>query len=316
MRIVFFGTPQFSVPALDACTRVGEVVGVVTRPDKPSGRGMQLKPPPVKQRAQELGIPVLQPKGVRKPEFLDQLRDWSPDVAVVIAYGRILPASVLELPMHGCINVHASLLPRWRGAAPIQWAIAHGDAETGVCLMHMDEGLDTGPVYTRKATPITSEDTGESLTERLSQLSATLLDQELQSCLDGTHKAQPQNHDLATLAPILTREHGHIRWNRLAESLPHLIRAMHPWPGTFTVWGNKRIKIFAGSAVGSPLGKETSQSDHPAPGTVLSVGPEGVTVQCADGKFLITDLQLEGKRRMGAQEAAPGLRSMIGNQLI
>ena len=304
-RIVFMGTPDFAVPLAQVCAEVGELVAVVTQPDKPKGRGNALAAPPVKVWAEARGVPVWQPQKVKTGEFEAQLRAAEPDVAVVAAYGRILPKGVLEAPRLGCVNVHASLLPKLRGAAPIQWAIANGESETGVCLMQMDEGLDTGPVLARRAIPIAPEETGGSLFEKLSRLGCELVRTELPRFLRGELVATPQDHAQHTLAPIIDKQDGALDFTRPAVELARRVRAFDPWPGTFTRLEGKLLKVLQAHPV----------DGRGAPGEVIRAGAEGLVVACGEGALAIDTLQLEGRKRMGAAEFLAGRRLEPGGKL-
>jgi methionyl-tRNA formyltransferase len=291
-RIVFMGTPAFAVPSLEACLEVGEVVAVVTQPDKPKGRGQEVQPPPVKVRALEAGLPVLQPPKIRGTPFADELRALRPDVCVVTAYGKILPRDVLEVAPQGCVNVHGSLLPRFRGAAPIQRAIAAGDAETGVCLMQMDEGMDTGAVLAVRRLPIGPADTSASLHDALSVLGGRLLREELPRYLAGALHPVPQPSEGAVMAPMIEKEEGRLDFTRSAAELERRLRAFTPWPGAFTTLEGQLLKVHA-VEVGAGKG---------APGTLLRAEPSALEVACGEGSLLLRELQPEGKRRMGAAE--------------
>lgn len=293
MRAIFFGTPELAVPSLDALVGIADVVRVICQPDRPAGRGMKLRPPPVKERALELGIPVEQPTKVKTPDFAASLRALEADVALVIAYGRILPKAVLEAPRAGCVNVHASLLPRWRGAGPIQWAIASGDAETGVCLMQMDEGMDTGPVIACERTPIDPDETAAQLGARLAQMGADLVRAKLADFVEGRITPVPQDSAAATLAPMLTKEDGRIDWSAPARRVHDRVRGMSPWPGAFTELGTERVKVHA-TAVRSEAGVAAP------PGTIVRADAEGIEVACGEGVIAILELQLEGKKRLSA----------------
>ncbi|MEZ4336785.1 MAG: methionyl-tRNA formyltransferase [Sandaracinaceae bacterium] len=291
MRAIFFGTPQLAVPSLDALVSIAEVPLVVCQPDRPAGRGLKLRPPPVKERALELGIEVVQPTKLKAPELAASLRALEADVAVVIAYGRILPRAVLDAPRRGCVNIHASLLPRWRGAGPIQWAIVHGDAETGVCLMQMDEGLDTGPVIACARTPIDPDETAGVLGPRLAQLGADLLAKELGRWVDGAIEPVPQDHDAATLAPLLSKEDGRIDWSASARAVHDRVRGLSPWPGAFTSLGDVRLMIH----------RTTVADGAGAPGEVLDASGDAIVVACGEGAVAIRELQLAGKKRLEAR---------------
>lgn len=285
-RIVFMGSPDFAVPVLEALVTRFPVVGVVTQPDRPSGRGNRLTPPPVKVRAQELGLPVFQPPRVSRPEAVEQLKAWAPDLIVVAAYGQILKPRVLQLPRYGCLNVHASLLPRWRGASPVAYAIWEGDKETGVTIMLMDEGLDTGPILTQRKEPIHPDDTAATLGARLAHLGAELLVETLPGYLKGDIRPQPQDDRLATYAPLLKREHGRLDFAQTAERLARQVRAFDPWPGTFTFWKGKRLKVLQAQA---------RDLSSPGPGIPLVV--EGYpAVGTEQGVLVLTRVQLEGRR--------------------
>jgi len=311
-RAIFFGTPDFAVPCLDALATVADVVLVVTQPDRPRGRGLELAPPPVKVRAEALGVSVVQPLKVRTPEFAASLRALDADIAVVVAYGRILPRAVLEAPRLGCVNVHASLLPRWRGAAPIQWAVARGDAETGVCLMQMDEGLDTGPVLARRATPIGPDETAGELAPRLAALGAELLREELPHHLAGALVPAPQDDAHHTLAPILEKAHGAIDWSASAQAVHDLVRGMSPWPGAFTrTPAGLTLKVHA-TRVAAPVREHVGA----APGTVLSADRAGgLVVACGSGALALVEVQPEGKRRMSAVDYLAGRPLACGDVL-
>ena len=314
-RVIFFGTPELAVPCLRAVCEVAEVVLVITQPDRPKGRGMELAAPPVKLEALARGIEVLQPVAVRKPEFAERLRALEADLAVVVAYGRILPLPVLSAPRLGCVNVHASLLPKLRGAAPIQWAIIRGEPRTGVCLMQMDEGMDTGPVLACEALDIGATETAGELGGRLSQLGAELLRRELPRFLRGELVAQPQDHAAATLAPLMTKDTGRMDFTRSATELDALVRGTHPWPGAFTfVLASRhgqgaqdaqrlqRIKLHRTHVL-------TTSGQHGAPGAVVRRDRHGIEIACGQGVLVVDELQPEGKRRMDAEQFCAGLRS-------
>ncbi|MBJ6761024.1 methionyl-tRNA formyltransferase [Myxococcaceae bacterium JPH2] len=303
-RIIFMGTPEFAVASLEACFELGDVVAVVTQPDKPKGRGNAVTAPPVKELALARGVPVLQPTKLRTPPFVETLRPYAPDICVVTAYGRILPKDVLELPTRGCVNVHASLLPRFRGAAPIQWAVAHGDAETGVALMVMDEGLDTGPVLAVKRQPIAPDETSATLHTKLSRLGGDLLRESLPAYLRGELKPVPQPSEGMVLAPLIEKEEGKLDFTRPAVVLERRLRAFTPWPGAFTTLGGKVLKVHR-VKVGAGQG---------APGTVLAAGPGGVEVATSEGSLVLLELQLEGKRAMSAADFLSGHKLAPGTQ--
>ncbi|HWV38391.1 MAG TPA: methionyl-tRNA formyltransferase, partial [Vulgatibacter sp.] len=270
-RSVFFGTPDFAVPIVEATAEVTELVAVVTQPDRPKGRGRELAEPPVKTWAKARGIPVFQPAKLRDSVLAAQLRELAPDVAVVAAYGRILPKELLDLPRLGCVNVHGSILPKYRGAAPIQWAVANDEPETGVTLMRMDEGLDTGDVLAVRKVPIGPEDTGGSMHDVLARLGGEIVREELPTFLAGELEAVPQDHEQATLAPILSKEQGRLDFSQPARLLAARVRGFHPWPGAFTYLsaGEKELlKVHA--AAPAPRPPSTAGA---SPGEVISLQP-------------------------------------------
>lgn len=299
MRAIFFGTPELAVPSLEAVARVARVVRVICQPDRPAGRGMKLRPPPVKARALALGLEVEQPTKVRTPDFAASLRALEADVAVVIAYGRILPRAVLDAPRRGCVNVHASLLPRWRGAGPIQWAIASGDRETGVCLMQMDEGMDTGPVIACERTPIDPDETSAELGARLARMGAELLEARLPAWVEGAIEAAPQPAEGVTMARMLTKEDGRIDWSAPARAVHDRVRAMSPWPVAHATFGGARVMVHRTSV-------RAEEGGIAPPGTVVRADPSGVEVACGTGSVAVLELQLEGKRRLSAAEHLAG----------
>lgn len=309
-RSVFFGTPDFAVPIAEATAEVTELVAVITQPDRAKGRGRNVVPPPVKQWAEARGIPVWQPTTLRDGTLEAKLREVAPEVAVVAAYGRILPKAILDLPPFGCVNVHASLLPKFRGAAPIQWAVALGEAETGVTLMQMDEGLDTGDMLAKRAIPIGPEDTGGSLHDALAKLGADLVREELPRLLAGELRPEPQDDEKATLAPILRKEDGRIDFSLSAEAIGHRVRGFDPWPGTFTRLPNgNTLKVLRTRTHRLP-----EEHASAAPGTVVSLRP--LLVAAGEGTALeLVEVQPEGRRRMGAEDFVAGRRVALGDRL-
>lgn len=295
------------MPCLEALNDISEVAAVISQPDRPAGRGLSLRPPAVKVRALELGLDVWQPTKVRTEEFVEGLRALDADVAVVVAYGRILPKPVLDAPRAGCVNVHASLLPRWRGAAPIQWSIVHGDTETGVTLMQMDEGMDTGAVLATAATPIERGDDAATLSARLSEMGAELLRTELPRYVDGELTPHPQDDSLATMAPLLSKAHGRINWSQSAEAVHNQIRGMNPWPGAHTRLDGRHIKVHR--ALPSTLDPEGAE-----PGQVTVLDPEGILVACAGGTLEIQELQESGRKRVDARAFISGRRIALGDR--
>ncbi|MBS3783383.1 MAG: methionyl-tRNA formyltransferase [Anaerolineae bacterium] len=306
-RIVFMGTPRFAVPTLEALTDAHHVVGVVTQPDRPAGRGRELRRSPVKEAALEHDLPLFQPRTIRTPEALAQLAEWSSDVIVVAAFGQILSQEVLELPPYGCLNVHASLLPRWRGAAPVAAAILAGDEVTGVTIMKMDAGLDTGPVLAQREEPIRPDDTRATLTERLSYVGAELLAETLPSYLAGKLRPRPQADEQATLADQLRKGDGRLDWSRKAVELDRKVRAFTPWPGTFTFWRDRRLKVLRVSPLPDWAGDA-------APGTVVEVD-EGAAVATSEGALRLEEVQLAGKRAMSMSPFLRGRREFVGSRL-
>lgn len=307
-RAVFFGTPQFAVPCLDALTEIAEVVAVVCQPDKPKGRGLELAAPPVKERALELGLTVVQPTKLRTGEFAQWLRDQKADVALVVAYGRILPKDVLEAPRLGCVNVHASLLPKLRGAAPITWAVVRGEPESGITLMKMDEGMDTGDMLEQFPTPISDDETAGELSERLSALGALATRKGLPVYVAGGYTPRPQDHAKATLAPILKKEDGLIDFGKPARAVHDHVRGMTPWPGAFTRSRGKVLKVHATRVTDVPAGEA-------APGTVVLADKTRVIVACGERGVELTRVQLEGKKAIGAGEWFVGRGVAEGDRL-
>ena len=301
------GTPEFAVPTLEALDDAQDIVGVVTQPDRPRGRGRKLRPSPVKRVALERELPLFQPKTLRKPDSVAQLASWEPDVIVVAAFGQILTIEVLDLPPHGSINVHASLLPRWRGAAPVAAAIMAGDEITGVTIMRMDEGLDTGPILTQREEPILPHDTRASLSERLSTIGAELLIETLPSYLAGDIEPRPQDPERASYANQLRKAEGRLDWSRPAVELERKIRALTPWPGTFTTLNGKRFKVLDGSVM-------PEWSGEAPPGTIVAVDG-GVAVATGEGALRLEKVQLAGKRPMEIQAFLCGHRECVDARL-
>ncbi|WP_437766400.1 methionyl-tRNA formyltransferase [Sorangium sp. So ce281] len=306
MRALFFGTPAIAVPSLEALASIADVVGVVCQPDRPAGRGLELKAPPVKVKALELGVPVLQPEKVRTPEFAAWVAGAGADVALVIAYGRILPKAVLEAPRRGCMNLHASILPRYRGAAPITWAIVGGETETGISLMQMDEGMDTGPVYAVRRTPIGPDTTADELAIDLGALAARVVREDLRRAVDGELALTPQDHEAATHAALLKKEDGRIRWERSARQIHDHIRGMTSWPGAFTTIDGKALKVLA-----ARVESEADQAGAP-PGTVVMAGRSVVIVACGAGAIQIVRAQAEGRKPLAAADLVAGRTLQTG----
>jgi methionyl-tRNA formyltransferase len=306
MRSIFMGSPEFALPALAALAGLSEVAGVVTQPDRPAGRGRTLVPPPVKVLAQKLGLAVIQPERMRSPEAMDRLRSWKPDVIVVAAFGKILRPEVLSLPPLGCLNLHASLLPRHRGAAPIPAAILSGDTETGITLMKMDEGLDTGPILAQKKIPVLPGDNTESLGRSLAALAAETLQTFFPVYIREELGAVPQDGSNATYAPQLKKEDGRLDFSQSSEMLSRKVRAFHPWPGTFVLWKGQPLKILEIEPV--------SSRDAQGPGTVLEY-ERFPAIRTADGIIVLRKIQPAGKRQMPGDGFLRGARDFIGQIL-
>ena len=306
-RIVFFGTPHFAVPSLAALIEgADEVVGLVCQADRPAGRGQKMQAPPTKELALEHGIPVAQPRTLRGGDFSEQLATWKPDLIIVAAYGRILPTAILTLPQHGCINVHASLLPKYRGAAPIQWAIACGEQVTGITIMQMNEEMDAGDILLVRETPIGAAETGGELSERLANLGATALQQALESLAAENLEPSPQDHANATFAPKIKKADGLIDWTSPALDIANRCRAFNPWPSIYTRHAGKLLKIHRA---------EARMADHTmAPGVVISCG-ETIDIATGQGTLAIRELQAEGRKRLQARDFSRGGALQVGTRL-
>ena len=299
-RIVFMGSPDFALPTLKALHKNFNVVGVVTQPDRPSGRGRNLMPPDVKRLAVALDLPFIQPKILKEEKAFTQLQAWAPDVIVVAAFGQILRENVLNLPTHGCINVHASLLPRWRGAAPVQAAILHDDV-TGVTIMKMDKGLDTGPILSQRAIPITENITAGELFDQLAQMGANLLVETLPKVINGEIQPQPQDDEKATYAPRLRKEDGELDFSNPASFLARMVRAYHPWPGAYNFFDDTRLKIYQAHAV------ESIKAD---PGDPL-VYEEKPAWGTGEGILVLDQVQAAGKSRMSGEDFLRGAKDWL-----
>ena len=298
IRVVFMGSPEFALPSLQRLSEHYPIVGVVTQPDRPAGRGRVLTPPPIKTLAKGLGIPTIQPEKLREPAAFDLLQAWQPDLIVVTAFGQILRQNVLNLPRFGCINVHASLLPRWRGAAPIQAAILHGDEQTGVTIMKMDAGMDTGPILVQQVEDILPGDTAGSLAERLAVRGAELLVETLPGYLSGEILPVPQENDLASKASLIHKEDGQLDFTQPAEALARQVRAFQPWPGTFFPWMGGMLKVHqahAGENSGLEPGQNLVIDDFPA-------------VACTSGSLVLDIVQPPGKKPMSGDIFLRGAR--------
>lgn len=304
------GTPEFAVPSLKALVEAGfNIVSVATQPERPRGRGLKVKPSPVKQAALEHGLDVIEPEKLRDRKFIGSLEALAPDVIVVVAYGKILPREMLEVPGLGCVNLHASILPRYRGAAPINWAIIKGEKKTGVTTMLMDEGMDTGPVLLTEEVTIGGAETAGELFEKLAEVGAALLVKTIGLLEDKKIKPVAQDEASATYAPMLKKSDGRIDWEKGAGEIGNLVRGLYPWPGVHTCWKGKLLKIHGGRALtGTEAATPPAPPDAQRPGTVVETSAEGIRVKCGSGIFEITELQMEGKRRMSAGDFLKGYK--------
>lgn len=301
------GSPAFAVPTLEALTRAHQVIGVITQPDRPAGRGSRLRPPEVKVAAERLGLPVYQPQGLRGSGALSPLEAWRPEIIVVAAFGQILSRELLALPALGCLNIHPSLLPRWRGASPISAAILAGDAVTGVTVMRMDEGVDSGPLLAQRQEPIRADDTTGSLGERLAHRGADLLLEVLPAYLSGALQPWPQPEEGVTFCRPLRKEGGRLDWSQMAVELERRVRAVTPWPGAFTFWRGQRLNVVRAAV------EEGWQGNVP-PGTVVPV-PGGVAVSTSEGALRLLELQLAGRRVLPWADFVRGQPGFVGSVL-
>ncbi len=308
MRVALFGSPTFALPVLDALLSRHEVVLVVAQPDKPAGRGNKLTAPPVAARARELGVRLEQPPRLKHNEdFLELIRKLDLDIAITAAYGKILPQTLLDIPKHGFLNVHASLLPKYRGAAPIQWALINGETETGVSIMQTEAGLDTGPVRLVRKLDIDPDDTSLTLFDKLSVLGAEALTDALDKLERGELRSRPQNDTQATHAPMLAKYDGRIRWNESAAQIYDRYRGVFAWPGSSTAYNGKTLKVAQLSPV-----KTSTKTSGGAPGEIIALAPEGITVACAKGAVLLRTVQPAGKPKMPAYDWANGYGVRVG----
>lgn len=307
LNIVFMGTPEFAVPSLDMLIAEGyNVVGVVTQPDKPQGRKKVLTPTPVKAAAERHGLPVFQPVKLRDPESVARLAEWKPDLIVTAAFGQILPKAVLDMPVRGCVNVHGSLLPKYRGGAPIQRSIINGESVTGVTLMYMAEGLDTGDMISRVEVPITDEDTSGTMFVKLSDAGSKLLQAEMPRLIEGETTAVPQDEAEASYARNLTREDEKIDWNRTSLDIYNQIRGLVPFSGAFTMWDEQVFKVWAAANPNQMEASETGAKGQAEPGTVLQLNASGIEVQTGNGSLWLTEVQPAGKKAMKAADFGRG----------
>lgn len=294
MKVVYMGTPDFAVGPLEAIIEAGhEVTAVVTQPDKPRGRGKEMAASPVKECAQKHGIPVLTPVKIKAAEAVAQLREYPADIFVVAAFGQILSEEILQMPKHGCVNIHASLLPKYRGAAPIQWSIIDGETETGVTIMQMDRGLDTGDILFQQKVPITSEDTGESLFDKLAKAGSALITEALVKIEKGDVHPVKQDDAKSCYAKMLTKAAGKIDWSKSAAEIERLVRGLNSWPSAYTEYKGKQLKIWKAKVMPAMEG---------APGTIAKVTKDQVIVCTGDGALALEEIQLEGKKRMRMKE--------------
>ena len=318
MRIVFMGTPDFSVAPLKALIGGGhEIAAVVTQPDKPKGRGKTVQMTPVKEEALSRGIPVYQPVKVRDPQFVQVIKDLAPEVIVVVAFGQIIPQAILDVPAYGCVNIHASLLPKYRGAAPIQWAVIDGERESGITTMQMDAGLDTGAILEQERVMLAEDETGGSLFEKLSQTGSSLILSTLKKLEEGSIVPQPQPEEGSSYAGRLTKELGDIEWSRDAVSIERLIRGLNPWPSAYTMWKGKTVKLWAARALRqeAPDGSavHTGESEKAVCGQIVRCDRTHLTVRTGDGLLDIRELQLEGKKRMDVEAFLRGCPMALGD---
>jgi len=309
MRIVFMGTPDFAVPCLKVLLEhKHDIAAVVTQPDRAKGRGKKLAPPPVKVLAEEAGIPVYQPERIKTPEFVQILRELKPDVMVVVAFGQLLSQEILDIPPLGCINVHASLLPKYRGAAPINWCIINGEHTTGVTTMYMDKGLDTGDMILKKEIHIMENETAGELHDRLMLLGAAVLEETIVLLEAGTALRFPQEESKATYAPIMNKSLGRIDWSKAASDISNLIRGTYPWPGAFSTYEGRVFKIFSAKAAGEDERNE-------CPGCISRVSADSITVSCGTGSLMINELQFENEKRMDVEAYLRGHEIKTGTKL-
>lgn len=315
MRIVYMGTPDFAVPPLRSLAETEyEVAAVITQPDKPKGRGKTLMPTPVKEEAVRQGIPVYQPVRVRDPEFVEVLRGLQPDLIVVAAFGQIIPETILDMPKFGCINIHASLLPKYRGAAPIQYAVIDGEKESGVTIMKMGKGLDTGDMISRTVVPLDDDETGGSLFEKLSAAGAELLIKTLPDIFNGTAVYEKQPEESPTpYASMITKQMGLLDFSKSPEELERLVRGLNPWPSAYTFLNGKTLKVWKACAQTLP---KNSEDRERTPGTVIRADRDGICVACGNGCLILQEVQIEGKKRMDSASFLRGCKVEPGTRLM
>ncbi len=309
MKVIFMGSPDFAVPCLDMLIREYNVVAVVTQPDRPKGRGGKISATPVKDRALSAGIPVLQPVSIKEPEVIEQIRSLTPDIIITAAYGQIIPPAILDIPKFGCINVHASLLPKYRGASPIHWSIINGEEETGITIMLMDEGMDTGDILLQSRLSIGRDETAGQLHDRLSQLAVDTLKKAVEGIQRGTIVPIPQDHDKATYCPKLDKSMGAIDWSKSPRDVKNLVRGLNPWPGAYTYYKNNMVKIWNVNII--DIGKNKDKG-----GTIIKANSkEGIWVAAGDGIIEIKDMQVAGSRRMDSRQYMMGHHWDVGEIL-
>lgn len=312
MKIIFMGTPDFSVGTFEALIQAGhQIVLVVTQPDKPQGRKHVLAGPPMKEAALAHGIEVFQPKRVRKSENVEYLRSFGADLIVVVAFGQILPKSILEMPKYGCINVHASLLPKYRGASPIQWAVLNGEKETGVTVMKMDEGLDTGDMILVEKVTLDEKETGGSLFERLQVVGASACVKAVSQIENGTATYTQQDHEQATKTGLIEKSFGFLNFSKSAEELERIIRGLNPWPSAYTRINGKMLKIWSANTIS----QEEYDGEYYGPGHICEIGKQTFKIECFEGVLEVVEVQLEGKRRMNAGDFLRGNQIELGMEL-
>lgn len=308
--IVFMGTPEAAASSLEELLKCTDpVVGVVTQPDRPQGRGQRSGPSPVRRVAESRGIPVLAPENVRDLAFLDALKSWGPELIVVVAYGRILPRAVLELPPRGCLNVHYSLLPRYRGAAPVAWAIVNGEQKSGVTTMRLAEKMDAGPVFLQAEISLAPNETAASLEAKLTPMGARLLLETIRGLKDGSVVPKPQNEEEASYAPILKKEDGKIDWRQPAEAIERRVRGLYPWPSAYTYYKGKLLKVYRATAI------PAEEEEKGVPGEVVRAGQKGLWIMTGQGILRFEEVQLENRKRLSASEFLKGTRIQRGERL-
>jgi len=303
------GTPSFALPSLQVLLdRKADIISVVTQPDRQVGRGRHLAPPPVKELALQYNLPVYQPEKIKEPDFIAAVKEWNPDLVVVVAYGQIIPASLLEIPACGFINVHSSLLPAYRGAAPINWALMNGETETGVTIMLLDEGLDTGDIIIQAPIPIEPDDNAAGLHDKLSLLGSKLLEKAVDMLLEEKRwEATPQDHTRATYAPTFKKDDGLINWEKSAQAISNQVRGMAQWPCCFTYLNNRLLKVHRVEVSAPTAGS--------SPGRIVSVSKNGIEVSTGKGSILLKDIQIEGKKKMAAEDFIQGYKITPGTKL-